>query len=293
MTPEPQWTEDGSYTFYSEEFQEHFHSKVGAKREATEKFLLPCRIARQAQTKSTLRLLDICYGLGHNTAAALTEIWRINPNCQVELLALERDPAIAVSSGQQNLLCSWSAEVSELLGQLSRSLNVTSQRFTAQLLTGDARHTIQQVIAQNFQADAIFLDPFSPPKCPQLWTVEFMALVAQCLAPQGYLATYSCAAAVRQAMAMAGLQFGSTPGVGRKSPGTLARFVPEHLLPLSPQEQEHLATKAAIAYRDPHLIDDRDTILQRRRQEQDLSSLESTSQWKKRWLKQNSVKLSP
>ncbi len=287
MVLDPKITEDGSYTYFSEEFQEHYHSFAGAKREAEEKFLVPCRITAQAQAQSRLRLLDICYGLGHNTAAALTEIWRVNPKCQVEVIALERDPAIAAIAFKNNLLSPWSSEVSGLLGELSQAFEVQTERLKAQLLIGDARQTIQQAIAANFKADAIFLDPFSPPKCPQLWTVEFLQLVAQCLDKQGYLATYSCAAAVRQAMASAQLKFGGTPGVGRRSPGTLARFTTQHLDPLSQQEIEHLNTRAAVPYRDPDLGGDRQRILERRVREQQQTNLESTSQWKKRWLKKS------
>ena len=285
MSLDPKITEDGSYTYFSEEFQEHYHSFAGAKREAEEKFLIPCRIATQAQTKSRLRLLDICYGLGHNTAAALTEIWRVNPDCAVEVIALENDPAIAPAAFQNDLLSPWSPVVAKLLGRLSQTFTVQTPRLQAQLLIGDARQTIQEAIAQGFKADAIFLDPFSPPKCPQLWTVEFFELVAQCLDKQGYLATYSCAAAIRQAMAMADLKFGGTPGVGRRSPGTLVRFTNEGLAPLSKQEAEHLYTRAAIPYRDPTLRGDRQTILDERVAVQEKSDLESTSQWKKRWLK--------
>ena len=86
-------------------------------------------------------------------------------------------------------------------------------------------------------------------------------------------------------MAMADLKFGGTPGVGRRSPGTLARFTTEDLSPLSEQEAEHLHTRAAIPYRDPTLRGDRQTILDKRVAMQEKSDLESTSQWKKRWLK--------
>lgn len=285
MVLEPKITEDGSYTYFSEEFQEHYHSFAGAKREAEGKFLKTCRIAQQAETKSHLYLLDICYGLGHNTAAALTEIWRIHPSCIIHVIALENDPAIAAVAFQNDLLSPWSPNVATLLGELSQTFTVETTKLKAQLLIGDARQTIQQVIAQGFAADAIFLDPFSPPKCPQLWTVEFFRLITKCLAPKGYLATYSCAAAVRQAMLLANLKIGGTPGVGRRSPGTLARFTTEHLDPLAQPEIEHLQTRAAIPYRDPDLMSDRQTILDRRIAEQQASThLESTSQWKKRWL---------
>jgi tRNA U34 5-methylaminomethyl-2-thiouridine-forming methyltransferase MnmC len=139
-------------------------------------------------------------------------------------------------------------------------------------------------VGQGFQADIIFLDPFSPPHCPELWTVEFIQQVARCLAPQGRLATYSCAAAVRTALGLAGLAIGPTLASGRRWPGTLAQWQPQGLAPLSPQEQEHLLTRAAVPYRDPSLGDSADRIRQRRQQEQTLSGLTPTSIWRKRWL---------
>ena len=127
-----------------------------------------------------------------------------------------------------------------------------------------------------------FKGPFSPPKCPQLWTVEFLERVAKCLSSSGRLATYSCAAAVRTALITIGLKIGSTPPVGRRSPGTVASWSGTDLPMLSQQEQEHLLTRAAIPDRDPDLGDLADVILHRRQQEQSTSSLEPTSQWRKR-----------
>ncbi|NEQ42651.1 MAG: hypothetical protein F6K00_03440 [Leptolyngbya sp. SIOISBB] len=156
--------------------------------------------------------------------------------------------------------------------------------LAAHLLVGDARQQIQTLVEQAFQADVIFLDPFSPPRCPQLWTVEFLSLVAQCLHPQGILATYSCAAAVRAALKLAGLQIGSLVAPGRRWPSTLASHTAQNLPPLSQQEQEHLATRAAVPYRDPSLQDDAAAIQRRRSQEQAQSSLRSTGEWRRRWL---------
>lgn len=139
----------------------------------------------------------------------------------------------------------------------------------------------------NFKADAIFLDPFSPPKCPQLWTVEFIQLIAQCLDKEGYLTTYSCAASVRNALQLAELKIGATRSVGRRSPGTVANWTGNHLPPLSNQEKEHLQTRAAIPYRDPLLSDPATIIHQRRLTEQSHSNREPSSRWKKRWMTKN------
>ncbi|MCT7987248.1 tRNA (5-methylaminomethyl-2-thiouridine)(34)-methyltransferase MnmD [Laspinema olomoucense] len=303
----PQKTSDGSFTFYSPEFGELFHSYHGARQEARCKFVEPTELAQKAH-KPGVRVLDLCYGLGYNTASALETIWSINPTCLVEWVGLELDAAIPQAAIAQGLLKAWPSPIPELLGGLvsleangestipgvhcsvlelqgesGASRTVRSPQFQGTLWLGDARKTIQQVVNQGFQADAIFLDPFSPPNCPQLWTVEFLGWVARCLSPTGKLATYSCSASVRTALMAAGLKIGATAPVGRRSPGTVASFGEGDLPLLSAQEQEHLQTRAATPYRDPKLSDSAEEIRQRRQQEQDLSPLEPTSSWKKRW----------
>ena len=280
----PQLTQDGSYTFYSAEFQETFHSSFGAKQEAEVRYIEPCSIEQIATQQSRIRLLDICYGLGYNSAAALEAIWSINPQCRVELTALEINLDVPRQAIENKLLDQWQAPIPQLLAELANKSLVRNESLEGKLLLGDARKTIQQVIQAGWQADAIFLDPFSPPKCPQLWTVEFINLVAQCLTPKGRLATYSCAASVRTALSAAGLNFGSIVGIGRKSPGTIASFKYKNLPQLPLQEQEHLRTRAAVPYRDPNLQAQPEQIMITRQQEQQNSNLESTSQWRKRWL---------
>jgi tRNA U34 5-methylaminomethyl-2-thiouridine-forming methyltransferase MnmC len=279
----PQLTADGSFTFFSEEFGELFHSHSGAKQEAEAKFVAPCQLSKRASYSQSLCLLDICYGLGYNTAAALAAIWAVNPRCQIELVALELDLIVPQQAIAQQLLMAWPPPVPELLAKLAATCQVQTPQLRAKLLIGDARQTLPRLRSSGFQADAIFLDPFSPAKCPQLWTVEFLAMAAQCLKPTGRLATYSCAAAARTALQLAGLQVAPTPSVGRRSPGTVASFCPQDLPTLSQQEREHLQTRAAIPYRDSCLRDSAQSILQRRSLEQQASFLESTSQWKKRW----------
>ena len=62
-------TIDGSFTFYSNEFEQAFHSLSGAKEESQKKFVEPCLLVEKAAKNSSLHILDICYGLGYNSAA--------------------------------------------------------------------------------------------------------------------------------------------------------------------------------------------------------------------------------
>ncbi len=286
----PRQTGDGSFTFFSETFGEAFHSDKGAKSEAFQKFSQVTELATLAQT-GRLRLLDVCYGLGYNSAAALETIWQVNPDCEVELYALELDPTVPIAATSSELLNSWTPKVHEVLIALAQQLQCDRFGLRAKLLIGDARQTIQTVINSGFQADAIFFDPFSPRKCPQLWTVEFFQLVTSCLAPSGKLATYSRSAAVRSALLEVGLSIGSipleaTPFSNQWSMGTVAaraEGLRSPLPELSPMEWEHLTTKAGIPFRDPSLLGTQAEILTQHELEQNISERRSTSSWRREW----------
>lgn len=276
-------TADGSQTFYSERFGEWFHSREGAYAEARTTYVRETQLLERLGSTGHITILDVCYGLGYNTAAALEAIWAVDPEATIRLIGLELDPQVPQAAIAQGLLNQWPEPVQNALATLAITGRIEGP-LQAKLLIGDARQTVSSLVQSDLKADVLFLDPFSPPRCPQLWTVEFLALLAQCLHPTGVLATYSCAAAVRTALLMAGLHIGAMPAVGRRWPGTIATLDKVPLPPLSQQEQEHLETRAAVPYRDPTLADTAAVIHKRRQQEQAASSLKPTGIWRKRWL---------
>ncbi len=85
---------------------------------------------------------------------------------------------------------------------------------------GDARKTITKLPDKEF--DIIFLDPFSPKKCPELWTEEFLKNIYQKTAQGGILTTYSCAKEVRENLTKAGFNVTNGPTIGRRGPATIA-----------------------------------------------------------------------
>jgi tRNA U34 5-methylaminomethyl-2-thiouridine-forming methyltransferase MnmC len=93
--------------------------------------------------------------------------------------------------------------------------------LTAQIILGDARQTLP---AWDGQADAWFLDGFSPAKNPELWAPDLMALVARHTAPGGTFATYTAAGHVRRALQEAGFSVTRQPGFGRKRHMTTGRL---------------------------------------------------------------------
>jgi hypothetical protein len=93
---------------------------------------------------------------------------------------------------------------------------------------GDAREKIRQVPSST--ADCVFLDPFSPPVNPQLWTVEFFKILKSKLRERGKILTYSSALPVISAFRKAGFYPGYTPPVGRKRAGLIAALDQSDLL---------------------------------------------------------------
>jgi tRNA U34 5-methylaminomethyl-2-thiouridine-forming methyltransferase MnmC len=81
------------------------------------------------------------------------------------------------------------------------------------VIMGDARQTLP---GWEGQADAWFLDGFSPAKNPELWSADLMAAVAAHTVPGGTCATYTAAGFVRRGLQAAGFDVQRIPGYGRK-----------------------------------------------------------------------------
>ena len=81
------------------------------------------------------------------------------------------------------------------------------------VIVGDARDELPRWPAQ---ADAWYLDGFSPAKNPELWGPELMAAVGVHTPRGGSFATYTAAGFVRRGLEAAGFTVERRPGFGRK-----------------------------------------------------------------------------
>jgi len=284
-------TKDGSYSLRSVFYQENFHSSLGALEETKLKFTVPSDLER-FQGKS-LKVLDICFGLGYNSASLLDELIKQKSNLNLYALEIDKKP-LEYSLKNKSFLKLWSPKVKKIFESLYRKDYFEDQFFKCSLLWGDAREKIN-IIPSDIKFDLIYLDGFSPPKCPQVWTIEFLSKVSEKLNPQGYLITYSSSAAVRETLRNLGLEiFSIKPRLNSSnfwSQGTVAisKFDKNKLKPnfnfkkLSVMEEEHLLTKASVPYRDQDLNSSKDDIINRRLDEQLSSNLLSTKKWREKW----------
>ena len=284
-------TADGSFSLHSDHFREAFHNSAGALNEARAKFVQPAELQRFS-SGSDLRILDVCLGLGYNTAAVLEALPTAGPKLRWWGLELDRRP-LEQALEQASFQCLWSAPVLAKLQAIRDDGGWQEHNSQGIQLWGDARSMLQQ-IPEPVRFDLILLDAFSPQRCPELWSEEFLGALARRLAPEGRLLTYSRSAAVRASLKRAGLSlFSLLPAPGERagwSSGTLAtptdsgcRQDGPGWRPLSSMEWEHLQTRAAVPFRDPQGNATADAILQRRREEQQHCGYEPTNAWQRRW----------
>tara|TARA_B100000674_G_scaffold17839_1_gene12712 strand:+ start:457 stop:1365 length:909 start_codon:yes stop_codon:yes gene_type:complete len=287
-------TDDGSLSLHSAHFGEAFHSSSGALAEAIAKFVRPAELDRFSQADE-LKVLDVCFGLGYNSAALMSALPCTNAP-RMLWWGLELDQRPLTRALDHKPFCDlWPPAVLNRLEQLRRTGSWNDCAGQGTMAWGDARLNLKD-LPDSCKPDLVLLDAFSPSRCPQLWSEEFLAGLTDRLAPGGRLLTYCTAAAVRSSLRRAGLELRSLLTAAHKlekwSSGTLAAKQSEKgslavegpgWTALSAMEEEHLQTRASVPYRDPEGGDEAGMIHYRRELEQDCCDLESTSAWQRRW----------
>jgi len=214
-------TGDSSVTFHSDEYDEAYHSVTGAVEEAFKKFVEPTHIEGLAEL-GVVSILDVCFGLGYNSAAAIDKIMEVNPDCKIIIVGLEKDkdilnkiPGISPQIKNYDI-------IKELVKNSKDSTNnyeYADNNIRINLLVCDALESVKNI---KLKFDIIFHDPFSPKKNPELWTEDFFKELRKHIKKDGILTTYSCAGIVRRNLKAAGFEVKDGPCVGRRSPSTLA-----------------------------------------------------------------------
>jgi tRNA U34 5-methylaminomethyl-2-thiouridine-forming methyltransferase MnmC len=109
-------------------------------------------------------------------------------------------------------------EAAAVAGPLLDQWATGARRFqlgsiAVEVIVGDARETLPKWAGQ---ADAWYLDGFSPAKNAEMWSADLMAEVGRHTAPGGTFATYTAAGHVRAALAAAGFTVERVAGHGTK-----------------------------------------------------------------------------
>lgn len=213
------WNDDG--VPISQRFDDPYYSLQDGLAETRHVFLqgndLPARFSDEFHVGE----------LGFGTGLNLLATWQVWRDCGVGgVLHFTSFEAFPLQPSEMREALKAFPSLAERARALLDNLDDTGARvddlaFT--LVTGDARQTVP---AWQGQADAWFLDGFSPAKNPELWEPSLMQAVAQHTKTGGTIATYTAAGHVRRALQGAGFEVERVAGFGRKRHMTIGRLRP-------------------------------------------------------------------
>ncbi|MDY3956040.1 MAG: MnmC family methyltransferase [Methanosphaera sp.] len=266
-------TEDGSYTLSSGERgseSETLHSIFGARTEAFEKFAIPSKLREISEEVEVVKILDICSGIGYNASAVLDYLK--DSDVRIEIDMVESSIETLASSLFIANICESHGYVKKVIEnyliengylQFNKVLSSISPNIDINIHVCDARDYLKN--CEDKEYDAVFLDPFSPSKSPELYSVDFFSKLKNYLTPTALILTYTAASPVRSAMINAGLYIGEGPVV-KRSGGTIASRSQTLIdTPLSFSDEKVIAlSDVGVPFMDPDLSDDYQTIIERR-----------------------------
>ena len=188
-------SEDGTCTAYSAEYGEHYHStKDGALTESLKKHVIPALSC--FEDTPSLRILDICFGLGFNTLSTLYYLRERGISKHIEIVSPEMDEALVRSLN----VFEYPERFRELLPvirALSETGHYEDKNVKIDVLFGDARKLLPTI---DRPFDIIYQDAFSPEHNPALWTREYFAELARLTHENSVITTYSTALKTRLAL---------------------------------------------------------------------------------------------
>ena len=169
-----------------------------------------------ARFKDGFHIAELGFGTGLNFLAAC-QCWSgVGVPGHLRYTSFEAFPMSA--EDMSKALCAF-PELSDLVAALVKGWTAgagtiqMTDRISLDLIVGDARDTLSK---WSGQANAWFLDGFSPAKNPELWEPSLMREVTRHTAPDGTAATYTAAGFVRRGLEEAGFAVTRTAGYGRK-----------------------------------------------------------------------------
>ncbi len=252
-------TGDGTSTLFLEEYDQAMHSDSGAYEESLLKHVYPSGVTEL--NVKTINVFDIGFGLGYNVLALIHEFLNKRANSTLKIISLEKDRGllefmnhIRFNDERDDIYTFIKHAYTEGRGKTGN--------ISIEILFGDGREFIKKLKPDNFHA--VFQDPFSPSKNPEMWSVEYFLCINKLMTDKGILTTYSSADHVRMAMIEAGFTVGMGPSVGRKKEGTIATKSGK-IEPLSSERiKEIMQNPRSEPYRDKNLSLERNEILSKR-----------------------------
>jgi tRNA U34 5-methylaminomethyl-2-thiouridine-forming methyltransferase MnmC len=195
-------TNDGSYTLYSPQFSQHYHSvKAGAVNESLSKHVIPALNWAKENNLKQINILDICFGLGYNTFSTIDYILQNNIDIKVNFHSPEFDGDLVKSLKSFNYPKEFEY-IKHIIDEVSQNNFYEDDRFKISLFIGNARKYIKEIN----NIDVVYQDAFSSDVNKELWTKEYFEDIYRCTKDKCLMTTYSIATPIRLGMWESGFE---------------------------------------------------------------------------------------
>lgn len=229
LCPAPALEVDGAGTARSLDFDDVYYSASDGLAEARALFSTGAALPELWLGQSRFTVAELGVGIGLNVAALLT-LWRQHRpgSGWLHVVSVEGRPMRAQEA--RRALGRWpelNAAAEALLGVWPpRYRGVHRRRLddwgvTLTFFQDEVEAALHQA---DFQAQAWFLDSFSPARNPAMWSDQVFSEMARLSAPGARVATYTVAGSVRRGLEGAGFSVDKRPGFGKKRERLVGAF---------------------------------------------------------------------
>ena len=217
-------TLDGSWTLFSEKYQEACHSNAGAHSETIHCYVNALDRFLKNEICEEPCVLEVGFGTGCGFLCTKEYIEKNHPGHKLTFVSLEKDEELIELFQKEH--SNFQLNLKESGG--NRFWVWQKGNISLAILMGDATKVFPAlsngVYSRMFHV--IYQDAFSPKKNPELWETQWFLNVKNSINERGILTTYSAASQVRKNLKLAGFAVFSFAGLGDKKESTWASLAP-------------------------------------------------------------------
>lgn len=202
-------TGDGSLTIHLPDWNEQYHSKHGAIKEAQHVFIQAgLQFYIERYKPSELNILEIGFGTGLNTF--LTQQFSEENKVSINYTGVEAYPVLIAEIEKLNYPKLLNVQDYDFL-KLHQTPWEKTETISASFKLCKRKQFFSEI--QDTEAhDIIYFDAFGARVQPELWTEEIFKIMHAALKKRGVLVTYAAKGSVRRAMEAVGFNVERLPG---------------------------------------------------------------------------------
>lgn len=203
-------TDDGSFTLFVSELNEHYHSTFGAVNESRHIFI-NAGFNYFKNISEQINIFELGFGTGLN---AFLTLFRARKNKQkVNYTAIEPDPLNKNLFPRLNYFDFIKDKNAE---KIFLRLHQNDRNKHTEISKGffllKIKSKIEDVILESDKYHLVYFDAFAPKVQPELWTEQIFQKVYNSMRNNGVLVTYSAKGMVKRNMISAGFKVEKLPG---------------------------------------------------------------------------------